>query len=71
MGLYMENLEEDDGLEKELDCMMTVTEAASLLGVSKATIRRFTNTGQLKAYRIGSGKHRRFRKKDVLQILGE
>ncbi|MFH1449535.1 MAG: helix-turn-helix domain-containing protein [bacterium] len=71
MGLYMDNLEEDIGLEKELDQMLTVAEAADLLGVSKVTVRRFTNSGQLKAYRLGSGKHRRFRKRDVLQILGE
>ncbi|MBU1782178.1 helix-turn-helix domain-containing protein [bacterium] len=54
-----------------MDQMLTVAEAADLLGVSKVTVRRFTNSGQLKAYRLGSGKHRRFRKRDVLQILGE
>ena len=56
-------------LEKELDRMLTVAEAAENLGVSKSTIRRFNKQGLIKSYRIGAAKHRRFRKKDLLDYL--
>lgn len=69
MVLYLEDLEEEEALERELNRMLTVAEAGELLGVSKTTIRRFANSGKLRSYRIGPGKHRRFRKRDVLQVL--
>lgn len=56
-------------LDRELDRMLTVTEAAELLGVSCASIRRYANEGKIKVYRVGSGRHRRFRKRDVLEYL--
>ena len=56
-------------LDRELDRMLTVTEAAELLGVSCASIRRYANEGKSKVYRVGSGRHRRFRKRDVLEYL--
>ncbi|MDI6703061.1 MAG: helix-turn-helix domain-containing protein [bacterium] len=69
MVLYLEDLREEDALERELDRMLTVAEAGELLGVSKTTIRRLANSGKLRSYRVGPGKHRRFRKRDVIQIL--
>jgi excisionase family DNA binding protein len=56
-------------LEKELNRMLTITEAAELLGVSCTSLRRYANEGKIKAYRVGSGRHRRFRKRDVLIYL--
>lgn len=56
-------------LEKELNRMLTVAEAAELLGVSKSTIRRLNKIGEIKSFRVGTGKHRRFRKKDLLDYL--
>ena len=56
-------------LEKELNRMMTLAEAAEMLGVSKVTLRRWTNGNRLRSYRIGTGRHRRFRKRDLLQFL--
>jgi excisionase family DNA binding protein len=56
-------------LEKELDRMLSITEAAELLGVSCTSLRRYSNEGKIKTYRIGSGRHRRFRKRDVLEYL--
>jgi excisionase family DNA binding protein len=56
-------------LERELDRMLTITEASILLGVSCASLRRYANEGKIKAYRVGSGRHRRFRKRDVLEYL--
>ena len=65
----MDEFEDLDEFERELNRMLTVAEAAELLGVSKTTIRRYSNQGKLKSYRIGTGKHRRFRKKDVLDLI--
>ena len=56
-------------LEKELNRMLTVAEASDILGVSKSTIRRLNKINEIKSYRIGTGKHRRFRKKDLLDYL--
>ncbi len=56
-------------LERELDRMLTITEAAILLGVSCTSLRRYANEGKIKTYRVGSGRHRRFRKRDVLEYL--
>jgi len=56
-------------LERELNRMLTITEAAELLGVSCASLRRYANEGRIKVYRVGSGRHRRFRKRDVLEYL--
>lgn len=60
---------EDGVVEKELERMLTVSQAAELLGVSKTTVRRLSNSGDLKSYRLGTGKHRRFKKKDVIETL--
>ncbi|HNW93166.1 MAG TPA: helix-turn-helix domain-containing protein [bacterium] len=57
------------GEEKELERMLTVSEAAELLGVSAATVRRMANDGGLPCYRVGRGRHRRFKKKEVLGFL--
>ena len=56
-------------LERELNRMLTVTEAAEILGVSNSTLRKFSNESKIQSYRIGSGRHRRFRKGDVLAFL--
>jgi excisionase family DNA binding protein len=56
-------------LDRELNRMLTITEAADLLGVSCTSLRRYANEGRIRVYRVGSGKHRRFRKRDVLEYL--
>lgn len=56
-------------LDRELNRMLTITEAAEVLGVSCASLRRYANEGKVRVYRVGSGKHRRFRKRDVLEYL--
>jgi excisionase family DNA binding protein len=62
-------IEEEIEEEQEFERMLTVSEAAQLLGVSTSTVRRLTRMGCLRSYRIGPGGHRRFKKKDVLNIL--
>lgn len=56
-------------LDRELNRMLTITEAAELIGVSCTSLRRYANEGKIRVYRVGSGKHRRFRKRDVLEYL--
>lgn len=60
---------EDGAVERELEQWFTVSQAAEFLGVSKTTVRRLSNAGDLKSYRIGTGRHRRFKKKDVIETL--
>ena len=68
MSGYKEDLK-NALLDKELNRMLTITEAADLLGVSCTSLRRYANEGKIRVYRVGSGKHRRFRKRDVLEYL--
>jgi excisionase family DNA binding protein len=56
-------------LDRELNRMLTITEAAEILGVSCTSLRRYANEGKIRAYRVGTGRHRRFRKRDVLEYL--
>lgn len=68
MTNYTEDLK-NTLLDRELNRMLSITEAAELLGVSCTSLRRYANEGKIRVYRIGPGKHRRFRKKDVLEYL--
>jgi excisionase family DNA binding protein len=52
-----------------VDKMLTVNEVAHLLNVHPTTIRRWTEKGQLKAYRLGLKKGIRFTRRDVLKFL--
>ena len=45
--------------------LLTITEAAAYLNVSKATIRRWTNDGSLPCARIGVRAERRFKQADL------
>ena len=55
-------------MERLLDPILTLDEAALLLGVSKATIRRYTNSGKLKCFRTPGG-YRRFRLSEIMEVL--
>ena len=54
---------------KEADPMLTTSEVARLLHTHANTVRRWSNQGILKAYRIGSRGDRRFRREDVIGSL--
>jgi len=56
---------------REIDTMLTVSDVANLLNVHINTVRRWSNQGILKAYRIGSRGDRRFRQDDVASFLSE
>jgi excisionase family DNA binding protein len=48
--------------------MLTTSEVARVLNVHINTVRRWSNQGLLKAYRIGSRGDRRFKKEDVISF---
>ena len=52
--------------EREL---LDIAQAAVLLQVSEASLRRWTNAGQLPCLRIGGRRERRFRRADLLAFL--
>jgi len=51
--------------------MLTASELAHLLNVHINTVRRWSNRGILKAYRIGPRGDRRFNKEDINSFLAE
>ena len=53
------------------DELLSVAQAATLLGVHPNTIRSWTDAGRLTAYRINARGDRRFRRRDVARLLVE
>ncbi len=53
------------------DSLLSVAQAAALLGVHPNTIRTWTDAGRLTAYRINARGDRRFRRRDVERLLVE
>lgn len=49
----------------QIEPMLTTSEVARILNVHINTVRRWSNQGTLRSYRIGSRGDRRFRKDDV------
>ena len=49
--------------------MLTVGDAAQLMGVNINTVRRWSNKGILETYRVGPRGDRRFRRQDVDSFL--
>jgi len=56
---------------KELDPLLTVSDVAHLLNVHINTVRRWSNQGILKTYRIGSRGDRRFQQEDIDNFLSQ
>ncbi|MCJ7769353.1 MAG: helix-turn-helix domain-containing protein [Dehalococcoidales bacterium] len=48
-----------------IDPMLTTSEVARILNLHINTVRRWSNQGILKAYRIGSRGDRRFKREDI------
>jgi len=55
-----------EGQEAEL---LNIKEAASLLNVSEISLRRWTDSGKLRCFRVGGKRERRFRRQDLLDFL--
>jgi excisionase family DNA binding protein len=60
-----------NGNNSSIDPMLTTSDVARLLNVHINTVRRWSNQGVIKAYRIGSRGDRRFRQEDVSIFLAE
>ncbi len=56
---------------KHMSAMLTISELAHLLNVHINTLRRWSNRGIIKAYRIGPRGDRRFRSEDISGFLVE
>lgn len=53
----------------DIDPMLTTSEVARILSVHINTVRRWSNQGILKAYRIGSRGDRRFKREDIANFF--
>jgi excisionase family DNA binding protein len=49
--------------------LLDIKQAASFLGVSETSLRRWTNSGQLACLRVGGKRERRFRRADLLAFM--
>lgn len=49
----------------DIEPMLTTSEVARILSVHINTVRRWSNQGILKSYRIGSRGDRRFKREDI------
>lgn len=58
----------DEIIRRLLDPDLSLHEAAAILNLSKATLRRYTDQGKLQCRRTGGGQ-RRFKLSDVLALL--
>ena len=58
-----------DDVVDEIDSLLTVSEAASLLHVHTNTVRNWSNSGILPSLRIGPRNDRRFWKRDLKAFL--
>lgn len=53
------------------DKLLTIKQAAEFLSVSTMSLRRWTNNGKLKCYRVGLKNERRFKRSDLEAFLVE
>jgi excisionase family DNA binding protein len=53
----------------ETSGLLNVREAARFLRVSETSIRRWSDSGKLKCYRVGVARHRRFSMRDLKEFL--
>lgn len=58
----------DNGMTNHgrVDAMLTICEMARLFDVHTSTVKRWSEQGMLKAYRIGPGGARRFRREEAV-----
>jgi len=66
-----EEIGEDMGNGEHMDGLLTVREVARLLHVHPNTLRRWSSSGRIKAYRITARGDRRFRREEVARFLAE
>ncbi|MFC2069210.1 helix-turn-helix domain-containing protein [Chloroflexota bacterium] len=61
----------DGVIAKKIDPMLTTTEVSRQLHVHPNTLRRWSDKGIIKTYRIGSRADRRFKQNDIARFLAQ
>jgi excisionase family DNA binding protein len=61
----------DTGSEERMSNMLTLREVARVLHVHPNTLRRWSNDGKIRAYRITERGDRRFKREEVARFLAE
>jgi len=56
---------------ERMSAMLTVREVARLLHVHPNTLRRWSNNGRIRAYRITPRGDRRFKREEIVRFLAE
>lgn len=51
--------------------MLTIRDASRLLNVHRNTLRRWSERGIIKAYRVGIRGHRMFKREEIIALLTE
>jgi excisionase family DNA binding protein len=59
------------GNDEHLSEMLTVREVARLFHIHPNTLRRWSNDGRIRAYRITSRGDRRFKREGIVRFLAE
>jgi excisionase family DNA binding protein len=67
----MVNMVKDLVDEEKMANMLTVQEVARLLHIHPNTLRRWSNRGLIKAYRITPRGDRRYRRQEILNFLAK
>ena len=62
-------MEKDMVSDEHMDDMLTVSEVARLLHVHPNTLRRWSNKGRIRSYRINPRGDRRYRLRDIEAFL--
>ena len=57
--------------DPQLETLLTARQVSDFLQVSIATVRRWSGSGMLKCYRVGSRGDRRYRREDVIRFVEE
>lgn len=58
-------------VDNRLSTMLTTSEVASLLHIHINTVRRWSDRGLIRSYRISPRGDRRFRQEDIARFLAE
>ena len=69
--LIKAEMEKDMASDEHMDDMLTVSEVARLLHVHPNTLRRWSNKGRIRSYRINPRGDRRYRLRDIEGFLAQ